>query len=89
MVSRLDGAISSVVSVDATDGSVLLELEHGHRIRHIQSEDGNIALGDSRGRIHLIEEGVLSRRLEEVVGASDDDERSSRLMDRLRLLRNA
>ena len=88
-VSRWDGATSSIVIVDAADGSVLLELEHGHRIRHIQSEDGNIALGDSSGRIHLIEEGVLSRRLEEVVGGSDDDERRSRLMERLRQLRNA
>ena len=88
-VSRWDGATSSVVIVDATDGSVLLELEHGHRIRHIQSADGNIALGDSSGRIHLIEEGVLSRRLEEVVVESDDDERRSRLMERLRQFRNA
>jgi len=88
-VSRWNGATSSVVIVDATAGSVLLELEHGHRIRHIQSANGNIALGDSSGRIHLIEEGVLSRRLEEVVGESGDDERRSRLMERLRQFRNA
>ena len=87
-VSRWNGATSSVVIVDAAAGSVLLELEHGHRIRHIQSANGNIALGDSSGRIHLIEEGVLSRRLEEVVGESGDDERRSRLMERLRQFRN-
>ena len=84
--SRWDGDGSRVAVLETADGSTALELEHAHRIGHIRSVDGIVALGDSEGRIHLIEQGVLSRRL----GAdedSDDDERRGRLMARLRQLR--
>ena len=77
---------SSIVVLDSMDGSTILELEHAHRIRHIDSAGSNIALGDSGGRIHLVEGRFLSRRLEDDE-ESGDDERRSRLMERLRKLR--
>ena len=86
--SRWNDGDSSIVVLDAKDGSTILELEHAHRIRHIDSAGSNIALGDSGGRIHLVEGRVLSRRLEDDDGGRDD-ERRSRLMGRLRKLREA
>ena len=80
--------VSRVAVLDAADGSTALELEHPHRIRHIQSAGEIVALGDSEGRIHLIEKEVLSRRLG-TDGDSDDDERRGQLMARLRQLREA
>ena len=85
--SRWDGEDSSIVVLSAVDGSTILELEHSHRIRHIDSAGNNIALGDSSGRINLVEGRVLSRRLEDDEG-DEDDERRSRLMERLRKLRD-
>ena len=85
--SRWNGEMSGVTVLEAADGSILLEIGHYHRIRHLQSTDGNIALGDSSGRIHLIEEAFLSRRLKGIVGETDDNERRSQLMERLRRLR--
>ena len=84
--SRWNDGDSSIVVLNAADGSTILEFEHAHRIRHIDSAGSNIALGDSGGRIHLVEGRVLSRRLEDNEG-SGDDERRSRLMERLRKLR--
>jgi len=84
--SRWDGAGSGVAVLDVADGSTAMELDHSRRIRHIRSTGDIVALGDSEGRIYLIEKGVLSRRM----GAervSDDDERRDRLMARLRQLR--
>ena len=69
------------------DGTIILELGHYCRIRHLQSTGDNIALGDSNGRIHLIEGAVLPRRLSGIVEETDDNERRSRLMERLRRLR--
>ena len=85
--SRWNGETSRVTVLEAADGSILLELGHCHRIRHLQSTDCNIALGDSSGRIHLIEEAFLSRRLKGIVEETDDSERRSQLMERLRRLR--
>ena len=85
--SRWNVESSSVTVLEATDGSILLELRHYCRIRHLQSTDNNIALGDSSGRIHLIEGAVLSRRLSGIVEETDDNERRSQLMERLRRLR--
>jgi len=48
-----------------------------------------VAIGDSAGRIHLIEAGVLARRAEESSDTASDDERRSRLMERLRQLQSA
>ena len=85
--SRWNGETSGITVLEADDGSILLELGHYSRIRHLQSTDGNIALGDSSGRIHLIEEAFLSRRLRGIVEETDDIERRSQLMERLRRLR--
>jgi len=84
--TRWGGGGSRVEVLNAADGSMALELEHPHRIRHIQSVGEIVALGDSEGRIHLIEKEVLSRRLR-TDGDSDEDERRGRLMARLRKLR--
>tara|TARA_B100000749_G_scaffold212949_1_gene167788 strand:+ start:96 stop:560 length:465 start_codon:yes stop_codon:yes gene_type:complete len=88
-VSRWNGEASGVTVLETAEGSILLELRHYHRIRHLQSTDGNIALGDSSGRILLIEEAFLSRRLKGIVEGTDDNERRSQLMERLRRLRGA
>ena len=82
-----DSARISVLDPDG--GGSLLDLEHKHQIRHIQAGIGNVAIGDSAGRIHLIEAGVLARRAEESSDTASDDERRSRLMERLRQLRSA
>ena len=81
---------SARISVlDPDGGGSLLDLEHKHQIRHIQAGIGNVAIGDSAGRIHLIEAGVLARRAEESSDTASDDERRSRLMERLRQLQSA
>ena len=82
-----DGARISVLDPDG--GGSLLDLKHKHQIRHIRAGVGNVAIGDSTGRIHLIEEGVLARRVGKSSDTASDDERRSRLMERLRQLRNA
>lgn len=79
---------SGIVVLDAADGRTSLEFEHPHRIRHIDSTVSKIALGDSKGRIYLVEEEVLSRRLEDNEGFNDDGVRG-RLIDRLREIRDA
>ena len=81
-----DGARISVL--DPNGGGSLLDLEHKHQIRHIRAGIGNMAIGDSTGRIHLIEGGVLARRVEESFDTASDDESRSRLMERLRQLRS-
>ena len=85
--SRWNGETSSIAVLEAIDGSILLELGHYRRIRHLQSTNGNIALGDSSGRIYLIEEAFLSRRLKGIVEETDDIKRRNQLMERLRHLR--
>ena len=81
---------SARISVlDLHSGDSLLELGHKHRIRHLQTGFGKVAIGDSTGRIHLIERGVLARRVEESSKTASDDENRSRLMERLRQLRSA
>ena len=86
--SRWNGESASVTVLEAADGSILLELGHHCRIRHLQSTDGNIALGDSSGGIHLVEGVVLSRRIGGIVEETEDNERRSQLMERLRRLRD-
>ena len=85
--SRWNGESGGVTVLEIDDGTIILELGHYCRIRHLQSTDDNIALGDSNGRIHLIEGAVLPRRLSGIVEETDDNERRSRLMERLRRLR--
>jgi outer membrane protein assembly factor BamB len=82
-----DGVRISVLDPDG--GGSLLELDHGHRTRHIQASAGKVVLGDSRGRIHLIEAGVLTRRVKESPVPASDDENRERLMERLRQLRDS
>ena len=75
--------------LDPDGGGSLLDLEHKHQIRHVRTGIENVAIGDSTGRIHLIEGQVLARRVEESSDTAADDESRSRLMERLRQLRSA
>ena len=76
-----------VVILDGECGTPLLELDHECRISESDSEGEIIALGDSKGEIHLVERDVLSRRLGDDLVTTEVDARKRMMMDKLRGLR--
>lgn len=78
-----------VVVLDHDDGKPLIELGHGCKITESDSGGDLIAIGDSEGIIHLIEQSVLSRRLVEDFEIIEEGTVKREMMDRLRKLRGS
>ena len=70
-----------------TSGEIQFEIGHDSRIGEICSTEGTIGLGDSEGKIFLIEEGVLRRRFEQVEEGVGEDQKRSLIRSKVRSLR--
>tara|TARA_Y100001960_G_C14703899_1_gene843263 strand:+ start:232 stop:1308 length:1077 start_codon:yes stop_codon:yes gene_type:complete len=65
-----------------------LEISHDSRLRQICSYNEKLVLGDYFGRVFLVENNVLERRVKIVAEDEDEQIRNSELRARLRMLRN-
>ncbi|MDP6662085.1 MAG: PQQ-binding-like beta-propeller repeat protein [Candidatus Thalassarchaeaceae archaeon] len=68
-------------------GEVQFEIGHDSRIGEICSAGRKISLGDSEGKIFLIEEEVLRRRFEQVEEGNEEEKKRSLIRSRIRGLR--
>ncbi len=78
---------SKIFSIDINSGSIEFCVEHSSRIRRINCSNDFLALGDSEGKIFLIENNVLQRRLKSNPEEIKIDEKRALLRERLRRLR--
>lgn len=78
---------SSIHSIDNDSGEIKFGIQHSSRIRKIICSNDFIALGDSEGKIFVIENNVLQRRLKSKPEDIEIDEKRALLRERLRRLR--
>jgi len=78
---------SKIFSIDNKSGDIQFCVEHSSRIRKINCSNDFLALGDSEGKIFLIENNVLQRRLKSAPEEIKIDEKRVLLRERLRKLR--
>lgn len=78
---------SKIFSIDINSGNFEFCVEHSSRIRRINYFNDFLALGDSEGKIFLIENNVLQRRLKSNPEEIKIDEKRALLRERLRRLR--
>lgn len=78
---------SKIFSIDNNSGDIEFCVEHSSRIRRINCCNDFLALGDSEGKIFLIENNVLQRRLKSSPEEIKIDEKRALLRERLRQLR--
>ena len=81
------GNKSKIFSINNNSGSIEFCVEHSSRIRRINYSNDFLALGDSEGKIFLIENNVLQRRLKSNPEEIKIDEKRALLRERLRRLR--
>jgi hypothetical protein len=79
-------SIISIIDVDS--GALKYHIKHNSRIRKMKSNGEILVLGDSEGKIFLIEEKVLNRRLKSSNKFVVNDEKRSLLKERIRKLRD-
>ena len=78
---------TNIFSIDNNSGNIEFKIEHPSRVRKIICFDQFIALGDSNGKIFLIENDVLQRRLKSKPEDIRIDEKRTLLRERLSALR--
>ena len=78
---------TTIYALDIMLGEVKYEINHVSRIREMVSFDNFIALGDSEGKIFLIENVVFNRRIKSKSEVTKNDQKRVLLKDRLRRLR--
>ncbi len=78
---------NNIYLLNKDDGDIKFVTNHSSRIRLMKYRDGNIAISDLGGKVMLLEEEIVSRRLNEVKKVSNDSEKRDLLKKRLRALR--
>jgi outer membrane protein assembly factor BamB len=78
---------STICAIDINTGLINYKLQHNFRIRQMKSNGKILVLGDSDGKIFLIEDLVLNRRIKAPIELIENDEKRALLKDKLRSLR--
>ena len=92
---RINGSIwltntdskNNIYILDEDSGDTKYKINHDSRIRLIKYINGKVALSDQKGKVMLLEEDVVFRRLNEVSEIVQDQEKRDLLKQRLRALR--
>ena len=78
---------NNIYVLDEDNGNTKYKINHDSRVRLIKYINGKIALSDQKGKVILLEEDVVFRRLNEVSEIVQDQEKRDLLKKRLRALR--